>query len=203
MRRSLVMIALILMPSIAFAQQADPSAATRGLTPFVLAGMIAYVTRRMAIGGWLFYFYIGLILSPVLAAILAYPVIGDYFQPSLWVDLKTYWLSFFSYIPWLVSLIVVFLTAMRLLFPSQRNRANTAILRYSLVALVATGFIGFIIDFLFFPENAILSGIATVCAFLICLYFFFSKRVSYVFDNWSGNWNYDNFVDSTSTPPSS
>jgi hypothetical protein len=199
MRRSLALIALVVTPSFALAQQADPTAATRGLMPFILAGMIAYVTRRMAIGGWLFYFYVGLMLGPVLAVALAYPVIGDYFQPSLWQDAKTYWLSFFSYLPWLASLIVVFLSAARLIFRSQRNRANAMLLRYSLIALVVTGIIGLVIELVYFPEDAILSVISTVFASLLCLYFFVSKRVKYVFDNWSGKWSYDDFVNSVSS----
>jgi hypothetical protein len=198
MRRSLVLIALIVAPSFSLAQQADPTAATRGLMPFILAGMIAYATRRMAIGGWLFYSYIGLMLGPVLAVALAYSVIGDYFQPSLWHDAKTYWLSFFSYLPWLASLIVVFLSAARLILPSQRNRANAMLLRYSLVALVVTGIIGLVIELVYFPEDATLSVISTVSASLLCLYFFVSKRVKYVFDNWSGKWSYDDFVNSVS-----
>lgn len=198
MRRSLALIALIVTPSFALAQQADPTATTRGLIPFILAGMIAYVTRRMAIGGWLFYFYIVLMLSPIVSVTFAYSVIGYYFQPSLWNDSKTYWLSFFSYLPWLASLTMVFMSATRLIFPNQRNRANAMFLRYSLVALVVTGLIGLIIDLMYFPENAILSGISTVCAILLCLYFFVSKRVKYVFDNWSGKWSYEDFVNSVS-----
>ncbi|MDJ0712447.1 MAG: DUF2569 family protein [Woeseiaceae bacterium] len=189
-------------PSIAFAQEADPTAAARGLMPFILAAMIAYVTRRMPIGGWLFYFYLGLIFSPVLAIVLAYPVIGDYFQPSLWYDLRTYWLSFLSYIPWLASLIAVFLASIRLIVPSQRNRGNAMFLRYSLLALVIISIVGLVIEIVYFPDDAILSVISAISASIMCLYFFVSRRVKYVFDNWSGSWDYDDFTASISAQQS-
>lgn len=185
--------------SIAMAQQADPTSVPRFLVPIFLAGMIAYLTRRLAIGGWLFYFYIGLLLGPMFALVLAYPDIGGYLQPSRWQDLKTYLLSFFSYVPWLVCQLVVFLCAVRLIFKSQRNRANAMLLRYALLALAASGALAWIIEINYFPGYALFSAISAVWAGFVCLYFFTSKRVRSVFDNWSGSWSYDNFVDSYSS----
>lgn len=194
MQRTLILVAALVPPSTVLAQQADPTAATRGLMPLILAAMIAYVTRRMAIGGWLFYFYLWLMFGSVIAIVMAYPVIGDYFRPSLWYDTKIYWLSCLSYLPWLASFIAVFLSAVRLMFPSQRNKGNAMLLRYSLLALSTAGIIGLIIELVYFPEDAILSVISLTSASILCLYFFLSKRVKYVFDNWSGEWSYDDFV---------
>ena len=100
--------------------------------------------------------------------------------------------------PWLVSLLVVFLAALRLILRSQRNRANAQFLRRALIGLTATGAVGWIIELNYSPEYALLSGISTLSAGIICLYFFTSKRVRYVFDNWPGKWSYEDFVDSYS-----
>lgn len=201
MARHAAIISILFVPSLTWAQQSDPTASTSVWTPFIVAAAIAYLTRRMAIGGWLFYFYIGILVSPVTSLVLAYPDIGIYFYPSQWYDLKTYWLSFFSYVPWLVSLLVVFLAALRLILRSQRNRANAQFLRRALLALAATGVLGWVIELNYWPEYALLSGISTFSAGIICLYFFTSKRVRYVFDNWSGKWSYEDFVDSYSKRP--
>lgn len=202
MKIRMILAAVTMTPALAIAQQHDPlRGATTGLMPLILVALIVYSTRKMAIGGWLFYFYIGLILGPFISAILVYPVIGEYFQPSLWYDLKTYWLSFFSAIPGLVSSLVVSIFAVRLLFPSQRNRRNTMLLRYALLGQVTLGIIGAVIDLLYFAEEAVLSMIALVPTSIICLYFLFSQRVKYVLDNWNGRWNYNDFVNRKSTLP--
>ncbi|MEH6565777.1 MAG: DUF2569 family protein [Halopseudomonas sp.] len=196
----MILAAVTMTPALAIAQQQEPlRGATTGLMPLILVALIVYSTRKMAIGGWLFYFYIGLILGPVITAMLVYPVIGEYFQPSLWYDLQTYWLSFFSAIPGLLASLVVSIFAVRLLFASQRNKRNTMLLRYALLGQVALGIIGAVIDLLYFAEDAALSLIFLIPTSIMCLYFFFSPRVKYVLENWNGDWNYNDFVNRKST----
>ncbi|MAB22999.1 MAG: hypothetical protein CMK78_01210 [Pseudomonadales bacterium] len=200
MKIRMFLAATTMTPALAIAQQHEPfRGATTGLMPFILVALIVYSTRKMAIGGWLFYFYIGLILGPIITAILIYPVIGEYFQPSLWYDLQTYWLAFFSAMPALFASLVVSIFAVRLLFASQRNRRNTMLLRYALLGQVTLGIIGAVIDLLYFPEDIILSVIALIPTSITCLYFFLSQRVKYVLENWNGHWNYNDFVNRNST----
>lgn len=95
-------LALMLVMSPVVAQEADPTAATRGFMPFILAGMIAYVTRRMAIGGWLFYFYLGLCLSAVITTFMAVSSLPN-LNPEGW-DMFYWWMAVLDYIPLLMAM---------------------------------------------------------------------------------------------------
>jgi len=201
--RFVIALAAMLTTGPAIAQEADPTAAGRAVLPFAMAGMIAYVTRRMAIGGWLFYMYLGIILGAPITAVMAYPVIRDYFQPSLWYDTTTYLLGAASYLPLLAAHFAVFVLAVRLMFRSQRNRANAMALRYALLALLAANIAGTFIDAYYFENEVLLNIFSMVVNTIMCLYFFGSKRVKYVFDNWTGAWNYEDFQTSLSSDSSS
>ena len=73
------------------------------------------------------------------------------------------------------------------------------ILRCSLLALVAASVMGAIIDGVYFPNDANLSWISAISSGIVCLYFFVSRRVRYVFDDWSGAWDYDAFKGNSSS----
>jgi hypothetical protein len=60
--------------------------------------------------------------------------------------------------------------------------------------LFAAAILGVAIDATYFPEDAPLSVFSAIVSGINCAYFWMSKRVRYVFDNWTGKWSYDDFV---------
>ncbi len=189
MRRIAALIALLALAVPAHAEATNPGTA---LAPLFVALGIAYVTRRMAIGGWLFYYYLGLYVSApimVLSAVASFTNL----QPSGWEDKALYAFVVLSYIPWFLAFTLNLIFSTRLLFKSQRNEKNTKIVRYVLLALVITSAAGVVIDYIYFPEDVPLDILSLISSSIWCLYFFFSKRVKYVLARWTGEWNYDAF----------
>lgn len=187
-------LALMLVMSPVVAQEADPTAATRGLMPFILAGMIAYVTRRMAIGGWLFYFYLGLCLSVVITTFMAVSSLPN-LNPEGW-DMFYWWMAVLDYIPLLMATAASFIFGVRLLFRSQRNSGNLRIMRFALLAVVIFNVTSIFIGGRFFPEDEsgnVLSAFGAVFSSIWCVYWFVSRRVKYVMTLGDHEWNYEDF----------
>ena len=171
--------------------QTSPGMAT---APILLALAIAYVTRRMSIGGWLFYYYLILYGSILMNLFLGVLTIENY-NPAGWENETIYILFLISTLPLYIILLVEMIFATKLLIKSKRNPKNVKILRNILVASVIINLIIFGIDYSYFPDNLAISGLALFLSGIWCSYFIVSERVKYVFENWSGNWDYQSFKD--------
>ena len=178
-----------------YAASGNTGTAGKGLAPLGIALAIAYVTRRMSIGGWLFFYYFQLYGSLILSLLLGGLIIEN-LNPAGWEDRALYTLFVISTIPAMLVKIVEVLFATRLLFKSQRNLKNVKSLRYVLLASVVMYAISLAIDYFHFPDNVALSILGLVFAAIWTLYFFSSSRVSSVLSNWSGSWDYQSFKSS-------
>ncbi|MBN1547237.1 MAG: hypothetical protein JW902_11305 [Syntrophaceae bacterium] len=184
------MLFFVLFPLSACAAEASNPAFVAAPLGITLA--IAYVTRRMAIGGWLFYYYLQLYIG-VLLTIAFIPAIVNNLQPTGWEDKTIYGFFVFSIVPPLLVKVLEVIFATRLLFKSQRNEKNVKTVRYVLLSSVIFSIISLVIDGYYFRENAGLSIYAVIFASIWCLYFFYSYRVDYVLSRRTDPWNYDNF----------
>jgi hypothetical protein len=77
---------------------------TLGAPVFIAAG-VAYLTRRMAIAGWLFYYYFGLIGAVLFMPLLLSEAVPAWY-PSYWADLKMFSaFMFYSSLPAAIKLL--------------------------------------------------------------------------------------------------
>jgi hypothetical protein len=174
---------------------ASPAFAASGDTPRQpLAGVgllvtlaIVYLSRRRAIGGWLFYFYVQLYLSLAVSLILIPQVISN-LNPRQWDNSSLYVMFFLSVVPVLAVEVTEVIVATRLLF--RRNENNVRILRNTLLALAIASGTAIAIDLVYFRDVSLFFDVLTLAfAIVWTLYFSKSRRVRSVFiDN---NWTYD------------
>lgn len=139
---------------------------------------IAYVTRRMAIGGWLFVYYLSLFFSFLF--FIQVSIIRKEPTSLNYVD------SLILAVEYLVF-VALFLFSGRLIFKSQRNRENVKILKCVLLASVTINAINVAIYY-DFP-----SGYNLVFYLVWTAYFFSSRRVDCVLANGDGKWDYESF----------
>lgn len=191
MKKVALFIALLVAATPAHAQTENPG---RVLYPFLIAAGIAYVTRRMAIGGWLFYFYLVLFVSSIFTITMAIVSLPN-LHPDGWD--RFYWvMALLNYIPWLLAHFLVLIFATRLLFKSQRNDKNLRILWYVFLVSVAANLLSAVTGYRYFSDDSlgnIMSVFALISASIWCSYFFLSKRVKYVLASDSGEWDYETF----------
>jgi len=186
-----IAVALILGIQVTPSYAASTNIGTVAAPLFIALG-IACVTRRMSIGGWLFYYYLQLFGSLLLSLLLGGLMIED-LNPEGWEDSALYTLFVITTVPLILIKIVETLFATRLLIKSQRNAKNIKVLRYVLLASVIVYIISLPIDYYHFPDNVVFSVLGLIFASIWTLYFFCSFRVNYVFSNWSGTWDYQSF----------
>ena len=127
-----LVLVVSLLPFPAYAASTNLSNATASI-PIALG--IAYVTRRMSIGGWLFYYYLQL-YGTILFTMLLSAVIVDNLQPTGWEDKALYTLFVLSVVPMYLVKALEVIFATRLLVKSQRNEKNVKVVRYILLASV-------------------------------------------------------------------
>jgi len=189
-----IFFSLILAVPPVLAQGAGPTGASRALLPFLMAAAIAYLTRRRAIGGWLFYFYLGLFLSVFFVAAMAVPTISN-LNPEGWEPFY-WWMAVIDYVPWLLATVATFIFGFRLLIKSQRTQNNVIKMRYAMLAVLICSVIGTFISFRYFPDDEggnVLSAFSLVSSAVWCLYWFVSERVQYVLTRGDTAWDYKEF----------
>jgi hypothetical protein len=171
----------------AYAQTGSGSSAASGvLAGPLIWGLICFLTRKRAIGGWLLYLYVGLLISGI--AILASLAAAHWpsFSPTYWTGAFGYYLLFLVYqVPGHIVGLVLWLFAIRMLFKSQRNSKNLGNFQKLLFATVLFNAIGLIIilvsgaEVLADPDPA-LDIWFTGVALLMAAYFYRSQRVKMV-----------------------
>jgi hypothetical protein len=146
----------------------------------------------MAIGGWLFYYYLQLYANVLIIVLLSFVMI-DNFQPTGWEDKTLYILFVLSIIPMFLVKAIEAIFATRLLVKPQRNEKNVKVVRYILLASVIIDVTSIAINYYHFHDNVPFSIYTLITSFIWCLYFFRSYRVDYVLSRWTGVWIYDSF----------
>ncbi len=193
---SLFGVALIISLSPAFAYAAPTDNIRTMATPIILALAIAYVTRRMAIGGWLFYYYLMVFAPLFLFAFFEF----EYLNPDDWKYSGLYAQVILPTILLIVLKVMEFFVAVRLLFKSQRNSQNVLVLRYVLIASVVAWAIDIIVDYNYYKDDLAISVFGFTLKLIWMLYFYFSSRVNYVLCNWPGSWDYQSFKTAQAKP---
>ena len=160
--------------------------------PLAIALGVAYVTRRMSIGGWLFYYYLQLYANVLITVLLSFVMI-DNLQPTGWEDKTLYSLFVLSIVPMFLVKAIEAIFATRLLVKSQRNEKNVKIVRYIILVSVIICATSIAINYYHFRDNVPFSIYALITSSIWCLYFFLSYRVDYVLSHWTGLWIYDSF----------
>lgn len=194
LRIFILTIIVILGASPALAQGEASTNPGRALYPILIAAGIAYVTRRRAIGGWLFYYYLVLYLSSALAVLMAIATLPN-LHPDGW-DTFYWMLAVISYVPWLLSKLAELIWGSRLLIRSQRTARNLGIMRRIFGTQVALLIVSLIIGYAYFPEDEngnLMDIISLIVASVWCAYFYVSKRVRYVLAGGARDWSYEAF----------
>ena len=189
-------VALIISLSPAFAYAAPTDNIRTMATPIILALAIAYVTRRMAIGGWLFYYYL-MVFAPFF--IFAF-VEFKYLHPDNWDDSWLYAQLILPTIPLILLKVMEIFVAVRLLFKSQRNSQNVLVLKYVLIVSVVAWAMDIIVDYNYYKDDLDRSVFGFTFKLIWVLYFYFSSRVNYVLCNWPGSWDYQSFKTAQAKP---
>jgi len=158
---------------------------------------IAYVTRRMAIGGWLFYYYLNTFIGFFFALSMYWMAFDQgLFQLDGWPNQKIFYLYLFTTTPIMVLYSLRFFISGRLILKSHRNMRNISFLKsiFFYSALLYT--ISFYIDKTYFEEGSeVIDIIGFFLNILWFFYFSFSRRVKYVFSNpYKEAWSYDAFL---------
>jgi len=150
--------------------------------------LIASLSRRRAIGGWLLFFYIQLYLSFLLTLLFLPATLGS-LRLSEWHSSKLYVLNLISVVPVLLLGFVEVYAATILL--ARRTEANVRVLLSILIWLTLFSAIALGIDLAFFNEEpTIYFDVHTLVFALIWLaYFYKAKRVRLVFVE--RKWNYE------------
>lgn len=188
-----IMFTLAASPSLAFAASSNPGAAG---APLFLACAIACLTRRRAIGGWLFYFYLQLFLGLLLWPLLFATNIFKNLSPSEWQSSKEYALFLLSTVPLYTTMCIETFFATIVLF--RRDIEHVRFVRYSLLAFVAAALLSLIIDIAQSDENIPLDVLTLSFAVIWCLYFFRSHRVQWVLVE--NRWNHEAFSNRFGVP---
>jgi len=146
------------------------------LIPFA----IAYLSRRRAIGGWLFFFYLQLYLS-FLVSLFFIPQVLTNLNPSDWDDSFLYVMFFLSIIPALVITIIEVLVATLLLIRKTEHHVN--LLRKVLIVMVVTSGATVWIDYSHFKDDSfiIFDVVSFIFAVIWLSYFYIARRVKLVF----------------------
>lgn len=194
MRGKFAVIAAVLGPSVAAAQQVDPSTMTRPVIGPLLIGLLCYLARKRAIGGWLLLFYIALAFGAVTTILLAVATMGNLFTGD-W-DPLDWWLAIFDYFPWLLASIATWILGVRVAFV--RDQKALGHMRIAMVALVITSWIGFFIRLRLFGRGdfeVFMAAVTSFSASIWCLYWFMSRRVKHVMTLGEGRWDYAAFLE--------
>lgn len=183
-----------LLISPVWAQDPNPAASINRITaPVFIAAGIAYVTRRMAIGGWLFYFYLILIMQVVFIGFM------------LFIEIKTtsmegwdpfyYWLGWADFISYGVAKVVCLIFSIRFWSGAQRTPMNLKYMRIILGIVLATAISRIVMNSLVWQEQdlAILLVIPLLSALVWLTYWMVSRRVKYIFSLQGKAFDYEEF----------
>ena len=154
---------------------------------------LAYVTRRMAIGGWLFLYYLSLLASIALVSILIIPSLPVFLDEG-WSPLY-WWIAFFDLVPWLVATALTWCFGLLLLFKHFRNARNLKLMRYSLLAVFTFSLLRVLLAVNYpdpdSPMVVLIMGLVSSAVW--SLYWWMSKRVKCVMTRAIEPWDYKAF----------
>jgi hypothetical protein len=176
--------------SHAFAASSSTSMAGAG--GLWIAFAIAYLTRKRAFGGWLFYYYFQLYGS-LAVTVLLMGVMSEDFRSSGWEDKAMYSLFLISVIPHYVLKASESLLASALFLRRCRSQKVLNYLRLIILAQVVVSGVSLFIDYNHFPDNLPITVLSLVFSIIWLLYFTNSFRVHWVLAHPGWEWNYEAF----------
>lgn len=182
MRLALMLILLgIAGPALAAANTSTPTAPSG----FLIALLVVYATRRRAIGGWLFYFFVQTYFSALLAGVLT-AMGASNFEMARWDSAKLYVWYLLSLVPALAAQAWEVIVATQLL--RNRTAQNLERMRTATTAVLVTAAVALCIDIAYFDQAVTLMMDILGLFFAIVWFAYFrrSLRVKAVFvdHNW-------------------
>ncbi len=147
---------------------------------FAFSLLIVYLTRKSAIGGWLFYYYYSVYWS-LFPGLIRYAVFFSNLNPSLWQNQTQYVISAGARVVESVALIGSGVLSTMLLFRKCRSPANLFLLNKFLLATLIMFFVSLTLDYIH-PPGWIAFDIANLIGSAVrYLYIVRSRRVQHVF----------------------
>ena len=155
-----------------------PAAVSRfnGSSLALVAGIVAVLRRRQAVGGWLFYFFCQVVLALLLIAATTH---WNLFLPSAWSGPDLYFLYTLSNLPRIALLAEIALVSAMLV--GTREWQWVSGLKYALAAYAFLTVVKLLVDAVWFPESARLDLLSLSFPCVWVLYFDISRRVRRVF----------------------
>jgi hypothetical protein len=183
-------ICLVGPTSNAFAaSNSTPMAGAGGLW---VAFAIAYLTRRRAFGGWLFYYYFQLYGTVAITALLS-GAIAENLASSGWEDKPMYSLFLISVLPYYLLKAAEIIIASVLFLRKYRLQKLVNYVRLIILGQIVASGISLFIDYSHFPDNLPLTVFSLSFSIIWFLYFTNSFRVHWVLTHPEWQWNYENF----------
>lgn len=142
----------------------------------LIAGIIAALRRKQAIGGWLFYFFCQVGLGLMLIGVTTH---WRRYLPAAWADPGQYMLFTVSNLSRIALLMVI--AALSVVLLRTREWRWVAALKYALICYGFLTLLKLLVDDLWFPESQRLDllSLAFPCVWMV--YFDASRRVRWVF----------------------
>lgn len=178
-----VLSALLYWVPTASAADASTTATTTTPSLGVVFLLIAYLTRRREIGGWLMLYFWGTFSGAVLTIVLVGLSIGG-LAPSKWAAVST---SHYIYAVISGLLPVAFIIAQAVvagMLLSKKDLATVKLLRYVLIGFIISNVIAVGLNYIIYikPLNeSVLNIYSTIIACIWLTYFYVSTRVKSVF----------------------
>jgi len=169
------------------AASSDNPAVPAGGAGMLIPFAIAYLSRKRAIGGWLFFFYLQLYFSFVVS-LLFIPQALENLKPSEWGDSLQYVMFFLSVVPVFILGLIELFVATLLLF--RRTKHNVKLLRKVLIGMIVASGSAVWIDYSYFQDDPfiVFDVVSLLFAVIWLSYFYKARRVKLVFID--RNWTY-------------
>lgn len=171
---------LIAYPSLALG--AEQTNAPGGFRAYGALGLlIAYLTRKSAIGGWLLMYYIS-IYSGLLVVLVTTIVSFNNFNPNNWPDITRYVIVMSDITITIALLIATAIVSTALLMKKYRGRTLYSLLKQFLLASVIMSFASLGADFIYQQWDQTPLDVYSIIVDLIWYFYIVrSERVQHVF----------------------
>jgi len=146
----------------------------------LIIALICILRRKDAIGGWLLFYFISMVLSMLIWLAVTIPAL-PLLDPSAWNDKGRYALFLFTAISNDVLIMAQFIVSMMIISKRFRDWRYVNYLRIILLSQIILSLIILPVDLSISPESVLLDVISTIAPAIWLSYFTFSKRVRSVY----------------------
>ncbi len=153
----------------------------------IIWAIICYARRKLPIGGWLLYYFVGVYSGLIVSLILLIATFSNY-NPVEWGNKFHYFLFIITTIPGQIFLLAQVVLSFFLISQKRRDWKYIEILKKILLADVIFSICSIPIDASLWPQNIFFDIYPAILSLIWFFYFKKSVRVEYVFKNKQWNW---------------